>query len=1468
MDQRQPVKKEKRSWNQQVQYARARDILDVANELGMELVPSGRDYRWKDHDSMVLSPDTNLWKWFRENKGGDVISLVETISDVDFNQAIHFLNEGSFKEFTAIERVEEPFHYYLKPYEQPFKEARDYLRNQRGLSDETIDFFYSQGVLAQANAKLNGSIEPVLVFKSLDANGEVIGANLQGIYEDREKWPDRGYAKRILRNSDGMTGLHIDIGQPKKLIFGESPIDLMSYYELHKEELKDVRLVSMDGLKESVIGNHLTILQSETSGRPIRWSREEIAKSLDVAIDRGYFSDGKNQDLITLAVDNDEAGRNFLRSLREKGAVITEDLPELQAGKEKSDWNDILKDSSVDNSRLGQARRKLDRLNSEFSDATNAAFSHSAEVNGQPMNDKRGGAAYFKRQEQLEEKIFGKLDEIKRQEERIEKLEQQQAFKENGLNRRGTGLEMSVQNIPRIREELEKAERGESFYTSATLKRYRQELVRLEKIADQVSTTTIQPGTQALIDDGLVTQWAKKPNLYFVKGLRKVAVELTNEGTFKASEKYRPKSKEDQEKLEELLAKQNVVVEDVAGDRELLEVSDLQQEQRLLDEITADETYYLWHEMELIDLGASQEIIEEFHLGLDSISYSKNGINLHVEESANEGASGYLSLEGHSLDLEGIGSYMSDYEIESADRIVFLENLKAAIQETWDSVVNQYDAALEDFIQRNNLKKEQKEKTHETTQESLNSNAGDSHRNPDYLGDSSPRTASKPVGNEFQPDFPVITPLNFTTKGEYMSTIKKGYHVISPAELSRLNKFAPGLQATAQWYLEELSNSKITYLYKDGDQIGKLDLSFSDDNFAHLTGILPKNVEMKQIVHDFANGNGDYGNIQVSHAIKDKSMVFPLLQDILSSSAFVFNDLSEVDKFHRINLSQAVMTEDKDLLLAIRDVDGIGVPASIMRIKEKLSLELTGEEKVILGIYRQRNNKIEQISINQDYIRDDGQELLSLIRNNTEIDDNKVVSQTDNQNLNEHVVDNLLEKTTELQEASEITGGEKIFTSPRTEVRNNLAKRVEEILSNDKEKSLLVETDSYQENSNSPESPTVDNSFSTDVESFSYEHASPYEISQHAFELIRQYSQSPEELKEYVSFMSKFPELSPRNVALIHEQWRGANAVATYRQWQSLGKELGIKPEDVIQTKASYTNKKTGETKEIFHQNLSVKAGEKSRITLFRLLTVNMIPVFDENGYHMKNEKGNPKYKRLSEATPQEKSLVKAGKLPVKQFPERDPKTGGPKFTTYKVFELSQTTLKPESYPKAMPNRHFNFNLDQVKTNEVLKGLSDYAKGIGIGITMDDAGFLGNAKGAFLPNEQSILLNPTNTPGEKIATTIHELAHATLHNPQLTELYKENVPTFQKELEAEMTSYLVANYFGLDTSEKAVPYIANWTEKLGKLNDKQLADSLGRIHKTVVRIHKHVSQHMSRQPRQDLNQNQNLSYQIGKGPKR
>ena len=622
-------------------------ITSVAEQLGMELKRTGAySYTWTEHDSFVIDARKNDFHWNSRSEFGDVIQLVQTIQGVTYKEAMHFLETGEFKKVDLAAQIgpKEPFRYSLERYEhRDFKASRSYLRDQRGLSDDTIDFFLSQGSMTEATRKKGDYFEPVIVFKYKDNTGFLAGASLQGVVENRVHYPERGRLKQIMRNSDGQLGFSVDIGKPKRLVFAEAPIDLMSYYELHKDNLQDVRLVAMDGVKEGIISRRFMELYAEMNGKAYQVD-QNTGKALETVVNTtDYFKDGQHQDMITLAVDNDAAGQNFITRLQEKGIPVQIVIPPIvQLNQEKEDWNDFLKRGNEapnelvhvysademswhyqgyfskeialakaqeltaddvqafvsarqltkeevhqeytriinqekerkhtmsevheagaeyetekpDNSRLAQAKRKLERLKGEADEAINAAYSHQSLTNGQPMNDKRGGGRFMQKQEQIENRVFSKLDEIKEQEERIERLQEREDRKAAGLNRQGNGLDMSVQNIPRIREEIEKAERGESSYRPETIKRYKKELERLEAIQDKVDGLVIQPETQALIDAGEVKQWAKQPNIYFVKGLRRVALELTEEGRFELSPKYRPNTDEEKEMVNKLLSNQ------------------------------------------------------------------------------------------------------------------------------------------------------------------------------------------------------------------------------------------------------------------------------------------------------------------------------------------------------------------------------------------------------------------------------------------------------------------------------------------------------------------------------------------------------------------------------------------------------------------------------------------------------------------------------------------------------------------------------------------------------------------------------------------------------------------------------------------------------------------------------------------------------------------------------------------------
>lgn len=275
---------------------------------------------------------------------------------------------------------------------------------------------------------------------------------------------------------------------------------------------------------------------------------------------------------------------------------------------------------------------------------------------------------------------------------------------------------------------------------------------------------------------------------------------------------------------------------------------------------------------------------------------------------------------------------------------------------------------------------------------------------------------------------------------------------------------------------------------------------------------------------------------------------------------------------------------------------------------------------------------------------------------------------------------------------------------------------------------------------------------------------------------IENYKEKPADFLKLLDFMARFYTYSPRNVVLITKQWEGAYAVGSFKHWQELG--------------------------------YCVNKGEHSKI---KILVPIAIKTFTT---------ANGKNKGLKYATKAEKQAIKQGKLKVNQ------RTA---FKYGNVFDITQTNVPQEDYPKLFPNRHFDYKINSETANKILDGLKDYAKKLNLTIATDQANSLGNAKGAFFmsPDSKGIKLNPRNNPGENIAVLIHELGHASLHqNSKLT--------TGEEELQAEMTSYLVSAHFGIDTSEESTAYIAGWTDKLKDV--KNLEKLLSQVQKAARKI--------------------------------
>ena len=826
--------------------AKRLSIISVAEQLGMELKRTGSySYIWTEHDSFVIDARKNEFHWNSRTEFGDVIQLVQTIRGVSYKEAMHFLETGEFKEVDVEAQTasKEPFSYHLERYErQDFSASRSYLKAQRGLSDDTITFFISQGSIAEAIRKKGDYFEPVIVFKYKDNTGFLAGASLQGIVENREHYPERGRLKQIMRNSDGQLGFSIDIGNPKRLVFAEAPIDLMSYYELHKDRLQNVRLVAMDGVKEGIISRRFMELYAEINDKSYQVN-QNTGKALEVvARTTNYFKDGQHQDMITLAVDNDMAGHKFITSLQEKGIPVQIAIPPiLHRDQEKEDWNDFLKGGNNTPKELAHVYT-VDEKSWYY----------------QGFFEKE--LALVKAQELTTQDVKAFVSDVQLTKEEVRQEYQTIINQERG---RKNSMSESYENETKYEaEDVPSSPKKDDGFV-------------------------IQPEARDIIDSGEIKQWAKHPNIYFVKGLRQVALELTEEGKFEQSSQYLPNTKEEREVVNKLLSKQ-----------------------KKQDEVVLE------------DDQSSVLNVDTSHLSPEDAEWLKKNWN----------------------------------------------NIGFSVQST--RLVEPTTAS------------EEKEKSLDNNQET-NTGGELLNRNSSSLGVETPGTAPQPVEKNSQPDFPANVRFHFTIDEDRMSnkTFRKN--------MRTLNLYANAMRDSAQWYLKEMSGTSIHYVYKNPEekQFQILNVKFDKKNWMHLTGVTPVYNEWvehlsESFVEDVAAGKGHFKDLKFANGMSDKLKVLNLLPEVIESDSFMFNDLSSVKKFNNLDLSKAIRPEDTDLLLLFKEKEFTHVPASLMRVKGDLSKQLEDiDTGTIIGVYRERDGHIEQLSINEDYIKDGGKELQSIMKN-------------------------------------------------------------------------------------------------------------------------------------------------------------------------------------------------------------------------------------------------------------------------------------------------------------------------------------------------------------------------------------------------------------------------------------------------------------------------------------------------------
>ena len=934
--------------------AKSLDILEVARSLGMEMKrKSHREYYWAEHDSFKIDTVKNTWRWYSQaDKYGDTIQLVQEMRNVSYKDAIVFLETGSFPEAKPVEEERKPFNYTLAPYEQPFVEARSYLKELRGLSDDTIDFFLEKGVLAQAKRKdKDGVIEDVLVFKYLDRNQQLVGASLQGLVPDQERHPGKGYLKQIMYQSEAISGLNVSIGSPKRLILTEAPIDLMSYYELHKDELNDVRLVAMEGLKEGVLSHYVLEILQERGDIPMDerdyTKSSELARTsrfLSVAAETStLFQDHKYDDLITLAVDRDKAGTDFVTKLQEKNIPVVDARPPKREGQEKTDWNEILKqEKQLEQTEEIQASSHFpDTSHLSPEDATwlkenwnNISFSV------QSTSPSEASPAVEEKQPLNDQESIANAEENAVRLMSYEEVKQENEVLTKRLNNRIQSGELSIEFAPDFYLYDVFAKLGNSHPTKYLNDKRMEVLSPIHSLLSSIDDQTI--------------------DLYKKKG-----------------------TPEQDSLYQALKPHQRVLGVDIStrfiGELAIAAYNTNKQ----IESLSSDSFGIYYDERTLDNLSQSIERMLEYPL---------------IESGTRDFTYGFVTTPNTLF------HYLDEQEGEVVLNRELLDNLMSRLDTHPVKImeVSEEKGKAPEKSQELDMIFEQQK--NERTSGSLGSLQPEAEGSPTPVpkaGTFERSVTSRPTTSSHL--------LYFTINEEFQSSNDGYYHSISLDELTKLNRPIRrlALQNAAQYYLDELASSKIYYVTPDKT----VQVHFEEKHFMHLTGIKPIALGQtpEKTLHDFAEGNGHFDNILLANndAAFDKLKVLSDLSVATESTSFYFDDLTDLRRYDG-RFDSLIKSDDKDIILLFKELEEENyIPISVFKSRTKLTKELETVDKTpILGVFRERDGQIEQLSINEEYVKDGGEEMLSILKNKQYEEVPKEIEQTTLENtLNSPLLD-------------------------------------------------------------------------------------------------------------------------------------------------------------------------------------------------------------------------------------------------------------------------------------------------------------------------------------------------------------------------------------------------------------------------------------------------------------------------------
>ena len=286
---------------EQIARANQTDLVSFLNEQGEQLVKSGREYRWKKHDSVTVSG--NRWYRHSQNKGGYPVDFVMEFYHATFPEAVKMLigEEGEGRQKSCLAPLPD---FWLPEKSETNETVIKYLTEIRRLEKDLVEEWIAGGNIYEEKKHHN------VVFVGRDADGIPRYAHCRGTggikYRGDVSGSDKSYG-------------FCHRGEDNQLFVFEAAIDLLSFIQLFPKDWKKRSYLSLGGVSSVALMTFLS-------------ERPQITS-------------------VFLCLDNDHAGNEACEKL---AGEIPDGYRVIRLKPARKDWNEILCDENADRKKVIQ----------------------------------------------------------------------------------------------------------------------------------------------------------------------------------------------------------------------------------------------------------------------------------------------------------------------------------------------------------------------------------------------------------------------------------------------------------------------------------------------------------------------------------------------------------------------------------------------------------------------------------------------------------------------------------------------------------------------------------------------------------------------------------------------------------------------------------------------------------------------------------------------------------------------------------------------------------------------------------------------------------------------------------------------------------------------------------------------------------------------------------------------------------